>query len=566
MLAGVSQRWHRVSVGERLWLAGLVLAILAISLWPLARLAMELVGPGLAVAERVLARPQTWTATLNTLTLSGSATLVALLLGGGMALLLGTTDLPRRDLIAFAFLIPLVIPPQITAVAWMQVLGPGSVVLAPLGLAPASGTANPLYSATGIAILLGVEQAPLVFLTVRAGLAGIPRDLVEAARSAGASPTVVLRTILVPLLLPFFAAGAALAFAAAAGNFGIPAVLGIPARVPVLPTLIYQRLSGFGPRVLPEVAMLSMVLAVVVGSALAVQALCLRGRRVPLQAGAGLAPMPLGRWRTPLLVLVALVLASLLVAPMVALIGGSLAPALGVAPTWETVSLAGYRFILFEHDASHRALQTSLLLSGMAAILLAMAAVPLAHMLAAQRSWTLRAMVGVAELPYALPGTVLAVGCILAFLPPLPGLGVSLYATFWLLLIAYLARFLPLALRPVVSAAARLDRGLDEAARLAQAGFTRRLWTITLPAVAPAAAAGAILVFLIAMNELTVSALLWSAGWETLGVVVFSLEQGGAIQAASALAVLIIAMTVLGMLAADRLRHRLPSGVLPWRG
>ena len=122
---------------------------------------------------------------------------------------------------------------------------------------------------------------------------------------------------------------------------------------------------------------------------------------------------------------------------------------------------------------------------------------------------------------------MLAIAAILLFLKPLPLVGVSIYNTVWIILFCYLARFLVLGLRPVISGYHQLDRTLEEAAQIAGARLLRRLRTIILPLVAPAAAAGALLIFLTAFNELTVSALLWSSGSETLGVVFFSFQQGG---------------------------------------
>ena len=172
----------------------------------------------------------------------------------------------------------------------------------------------------------------------------------------------------------------------------------------------------------------------------------------------------------------------------------------------------------------------------------------------------------VTEMPYALPGVVLAIAAILLFLKPLPVLGFSLYNTIWIILFCYLARFLVLGLRPVVSGYHQLDRTLEEAAQIVGARLIRRLRTDhRCRCVAPAAAAGALLIFLTAFNELTVSALLWSTGSETLGVVFFSFQQGGDSNYA------------VGARHAHRRRqHRpdavdaaaggqLPKGVLPWR-
>jgi iron(III) transport system permease protein len=164
-----------------------------------------------------------------------------------------------------------------------------------------------------------------------------------------------------------------------------------------------------------------------------------------------------------------------------------------------------------------------------------------------------------------VPGTVLAIAVIIMFLPPLPLLGVSLYGTLGIILVAYLARFLALALRPTVAGMELVSRNLDEAAQVAGAGVFTRLRAIILPAVAPSAAAGALLIFMTAFNELTVSALLWSTGRETLGVVVFFLAYEGNSPAAAAVAVISIAVTLALALVASALARNLPEGVVPWR-
>ena len=86
-----------------------------------------------------------------------------------------------------------------------------------------------------------------------------------------------------------------------------------------------------------------------------------------------------------------------------------------------------------------------------------------------------------AELPYALPGVVLAISAILVFLKPLPIVHASLYNTVWIILFCYLARFLALGLRPVVSGYHQLDRTLEEASQIAGARLLRRIRTIILP-------------------------------------------------------------------------------------
>jgi iron(III) transport system permease protein len=157
----------------------------------------------------------------------------------------------------------------------------------------------------------------------------------------------------------------------------------------------------------------------------------------------------------------------------------------------------------------------------------------------------------------------LGIAIILLLIRPLPLLNISLYGTATLILIAYLARFLPLILRPVQASLRQIDPVLDEAGQAQGAGFLKRFRRITLPLLLPSAVAGGVLVFLTAFSELTVSSLLWSRGNETVGIIIYFLEEGG--DAPGAAAMSMICLAVIFTLAG--LCTRLPLGVrrlLPW--
>ena len=562
-------RWRGLTP-ERATLAALVVVVTLLSVVPLARLLWEGLAPrgtlDPSALLRMLEAPATWRATRHTLETALGATLLASVLGAALALLVALTDLRLKAPLVFGFMLPLMIAPRVTALAWTQALGPNSTVLRMLGLAPPPGAPNPLQSREGIILLLGIHHAPLVFLAVRAGLRALPRDLVEAAQAAGARPCQVLRTVVLPLAGPALAAGVTLAFVSAIGNFGIPALLGIPGGYTVLTTLIYQKLAGFGPSVLPDVAALSLLLGALAAVGVGVQSGLARRLDVRVVTLAVARPAwTLGAWRPAMEAACWLVVGLVVVVPLAALVATSVIPAYGVPLRPDTATLEHYRYVVFDHAATRRALVNSTALAGSAAALLVLAAVPLGYFLTWHPTPALRLLAVAVEFPYALPGVVLAIAMILVFLKPLPLLRLSLYGTPYLILVAYLARFLTLSLRPVASGYLTLDRSLEEAARMAGARFGYRLYTVILPLVAPVAAAGAMLVFLTAFNELTVSALLWSSGSETLGVVVFSLEQGGDSVSAAAVAVLTVAATLGIMLAASALARRLPHGVLPWQ-
>ncbi|MRG71830.1 ABC transporter permease subunit [Alphaproteobacteria bacterium HT1-32] len=555
---------------DRLMLCGLAFFVVCLSALPLGRLLLEGVAPGgdpgLDVAREVLSSKSTWLATQRSMITGIGGAVISVVLGSIFALLVALTDIRAKGPLVFCFMIPMMIPPQITALSWIQLFGPSSALLNALGIAPPLGSPHPMYSQEGIILLLGVQHAPLVFLALRAGLRSLPREMVEAARISGSGRLRVMFDVVVPLMTPPLIAGGALAFVSAIGNFGIPAMLGTPISYTTLPVLIYQRLSGFGPSIISEVAILSIIIGVIALTGLLVQSWMLSRRDYrTIGAPSRTLDLTLGRLRPVAESGCWMVIAMILIAPLLALVATSLVSAYGVRLSFETATLEAYSEVIFRQEVTGRAFRNSFILAGGAAIVLMFVAIPLGYFIAWRRSGVTRFLDIAAETPYALPGVVLAIACILIFLKPIPLLDISIYGTLWIIFAAYLGRFLTLGLRPVISAFIQTDRSLEEAAQSSGAGFLMRLRSAIAPAIAPSAAAGAILVFMTAFNELTVSALLWSSGTETLGVVVFNLDDGGYSVLASAVAVLAVIAILVLMTAVHALSGRLPKGVLPWQ-
>ena len=558
----------RFGWGERGWLLLALAFVAVVALWPALRLLQEialgLLGPQRDTILATLGSQTARVALANTLEVGFWGTLLSIAYGLAFALLVTLTPVRFKGWLVFAFVVQALLPPQVVALAWLQLWLPLRNTLVDLGWTQLMTIRNPLQSREGIIALLGLHYAPLVFLTVRAALINIPAEVIEAARVGGARPRVVVRTILVPLLAPAIVAGGALAFVSCIGNFGIPAFLGIPANYLVLPTLIYRELSGFGPSAMPSALMLSLVVAALAAFGVLVQKWMLRAGHYRVTAARMPEPpfsLRGAQWSVSMVA--AIWLGLLLVAPLLALLARSLVPAPGVPLTWQTASFEHFYFVLFEHAPTWRALRNSVGLSVLAAAVLAGVAVLLAYQVEYRRNRWVQRMLPVIELPYVVPGVVLAIAMILLFIHPI--FGVSLYNTVWIIFFAYLARFLTIQLRPVISGLAQVPHETLEAAEVSGASFWTRMRRILLPLILPSVTAGAMLVVLLAMNELTVSALLWSSGAETLGVVVFGFEQGGESAAASAVGVFSIALTFAVMGLASWFGRRLPEGVLPWR-
>ena len=513
----------------------------------------------------VLTASDTWHATWHSVSISALGTLIALLLGGPFAFLVALTDIRGKAALVFCFMLPMMIPPQITALSWLQLFGPTSALLKMLGLAPPLGSPQPLYSVEGIALLLGIQHGSIIFLILRAALRQLPREQVEAARLAGASNWQVWRDIVLPITSPALIAGIAMTFVTAIGNFGIPAMLGIPANIQMLPTLIYSKLSSFGPSVLSEVAILAILIGLIATIGVMLHHWLIRGKSFRLHGVVGRPlALSLGRYRLPVELALWALLCIIFVIPMLALISASMVPAFGLTLSAETASLEAYREVLFRQGATIRAFGNSFALSIGAALALFALSVPLAYGMNRDKNRLAYLLNILVEVPYALPGIVLAIACILTF-QRIPLIHVSLYGTLAIIFVAYLARFFVISLRPVLSSFQQMDPNLEEAAQACGAARARRIIDIMLPAVAPSAAAGGLLVFLTAFNELTVSALLWSSGNETLGVVIFNLDDSGDSVLASAVAVLVVCVVLVLMALVELLGNQLPKGVVPWR-
>ncbi|WP_417274057.1 ABC transporter permease [Celeribacter halophilus] len=565
---GVSMQMGGSRSEGRLLSAILIVAI-CLTLAPVLRLFVEGVtdqgAPSLSLMGDVLSKPSTMSALKHSLVTAGLGTVLSLVLGAAFAFLVALTDLRAKAALVFCLMIPMMIPPQITALSWTQIMGPSSVLLKTLGFAPPLGAPQPLYSAEGIIVLLGIQHMSIIFLTLRAGLRSIPQEVVEAARVSGAKGLRTWWQVVMPLTLPSLAAGTAITFVTALGNFGIPAMLGIPAGYVTLPTLVYQKLAGMGTTVLAEVSVLAMLIGTVAVIGILLQRFFQSRQKLHL-VGATSRPLaiPLGAARLPVELLLWAVVLVILVLPMSGLLATSLVPAYGVALSLDTVTFAAWHEVLFRQPSTSRAFVNSFSLAVGASLVLMVVCLPLAWLMERHKTRLSRLFDSLLDLPYALPGVVLSIAMILLLIK-LPFTEATLYGTIWIIFLAYLARFFAVMFRPVQASLKQLDPAMNEAAQSVGASLFRRLRDVILPLSAPAAAAGAILVFLTAFNELTVSALLWSSGTETLGVVIFNLDDSGETALASALAMTIVLVVMALMAVIQLLSRRFPKGVVPWQ-
>ena len=551
-------------------IALLVLAsVFLLCLLPVGRLlvaAFTVVQSEPAGAVRLLTSTSVTRATLNSLWIAAASTALAVAVGGVVAIVLATMTLRTRRALAFLFVLSLMVAPQVSALAFKTLAGPASPILNTIGLAPPLGTPNPMLGFGGIILVMGLHHAPLVAIVLAAGLVRVPKALIEAAMLDGARPLAIIAQVILPVIRLNILSATLLAFVAGVGNFGIPALLGLPVGVTTLPTMVYRQLASFGRGAINEAALVSLLIAFIAGVAVIVSVWLTMRRSVRTDVERGIEPFIRRRSVTlPVEFGMWAFFAAAILLPLLSLVAKSLVPAYGVTLNWTTLTLAQYTDALWSQALIRRAFANSFTYAGCAAIILAALSLLVAYSIDRRLSWARLTILPLIEMPYALPGVVIAIACILLFISPIPVLGVSLYGTGWIIVFAYLASFLAIAVKPVVAAVSSLERDVEEAALIDGAGLWRRLRTIILPLNLPAVVAGGVMVFLLAFNELTISALLWSAGTETLGVALLNLEDAGLGSQSAALAVVATSVVAVLMLLLEFAGRHLPEDALPWR-
>ncbi|GAS81851.1 ABC transporter permease [Paenibacillus amylolyticus] len=538
-------RWNRLIA-----LLGAI-AVLLFFVYPILKLVLLSFqgeqGLTLSHYNELLQQERFWSTLRNTVYIVIGSTLFSLVLGTALAWVVAYTDIRHKSALHMGIMLCFILPSYVLTLSWSSFTGSQSWLAHVLqwihpDLAPWS-----MYSMGGIVFVMGIHHFPLVYMFTLDVLRKIPRDLEWAARAGGASRIEVFRRITLPLALPGLTAGGLLVFLASLDNFGIPAFLGTPVNISVLSTLIYEEIIGFGPSAFARGASLSMLLgaAAVVGSLL--QWILLRKSHASDTMQPDLTPRyNLGRMRKPLTYTIWAGLALITIIPLSSMISMSLKRAYGLGLTRANMTLDNYRYILFENERVWQAIQNSLVLS----LVTMLACLIIGSGFAYIRVRKPNQFNKIAELaiavPYTLPGMVFALSMILVWMEPIPGWNPGIYGTMTILFIAYICRFLILQIRSSVTSFMQLDASMEEAARISGAGFWRKWTAVLLPLLLQGILTGGMLVFLTALTELTVSALLYSSGSQTIGVTIFSFEQAGDTLYSTALSSLIVALIAAG--------------------
>lgn len=497
----------------------------------------------------VLMQEENISAMLNTLVIALFSTVLATIVGVFFAWLLGRSDIPLKGLMKFLFSIPFMIPPFLAAMAWdMMFSGRGGYInrwlMSVFNLANAPFNIN---SVAGIIVIEVVYYFPFVYMQVVSALERMDPTLEESARIAGAKQFYVIRRITLPLTIPAISSGMLLVLITSLSNYGIPAMLGFSQNIFTLPTMIVEKMNRAGGSFdgIRQATALSIVLVIVVSLALLLQRKVLTVGRYDIIKGKSMRPalIKLRKAKYPLLVFSLIFLALVVLAPLVMILLVSFIKAYGLEFKIENFTLANYQRIFVGNAMVKDSVGNSLFLGFAAGIICLFLGTMLAYVIYKVKPKGGTVLEVLAVLPYSLPGTVMAIGCILAWSGVF--FGITLYNTIWIILVAYVARYLSYTLKSSSASLQQVHISLEEASRSCGATHLESLRDITLPLIKPAMVSGFFLVFLPAMRELTTSVLLYGPNSRTLGVAIYQLRINGQIAPAAALSVVTIVLIMV---------------------
>ncbi|MCP1310868.1 ABC transporter permease [Paenibacillus tyrfis] len=505
-------------------------------------------GPTLAHYSEMLQQSRLWKTLNDTFVIVAGSSLVSIALGVLAAWLMAYSDIKHKKTLHMAMLLSFILPSYVLTLSWSSFMGSQGIAASLLHLVNPDAKPWSMYSYGGIIFVMGIHHFPLVYLLTVDVLKKIPRDLEWATRASGAGRWKTFRLVTLPLALPGLTAGGLLAFLASLDNFGIPAFLGIPKQISVLSTLIYEEIIGFGPSAFSRGAALSVMLGVIAIIGTLLQWLAVRKIKAADTVVVDNSPrFTLGKHRTWVTAAVWAFLAVITVVPLVSMIALSLKKAYGLPFQPANLTLSNYKYILLENEKVWQSIQNSLTLSATTLVICLVFGSLLAYVRVRKPSWLTKSAELAVALPYTLPGIVFGLAMIFAWMQPIPGWNPGIYGSIRILFIAYVCRFMILQVRAGITAFTQIDPSMEEAAHIFGAGFWKKWAFVLLPLLLPGLLSGAFLVFLTAFTELTVSALLWSTGSQTIGVTIFGFEQAGNTLYSTALSSLIVLLIMVGM-------------------
>lgn len=500
---------------------------------------------------------ETYTLFVNSVQYGAGTALLAMAIGTSLAWLNERTNTPFKSLFFALSVLPLVIPNILFTVSWIMLASPRIGILNAVmqGITGTNAVFFDIYSMGGMIWVDGLQDSPIAFLMMTAAFRAMDPSLEESAMMSGASVWQTIRRITLRLTLPASMALFLILFVRAVESFETPALLGLPVGIEVFTSAIYQAIHRY-PSDIGLASAYAITLLLVTSLGILVQnRITKETGRFQTVTGKGFRPrqIDLGRWRYATAGLYLLYIFILVVLPFLVLLWASLQKFYSV-PTWaalSNVSLDAYRKVI-AYPGVDTAVRNSAMLSVTAATLIMLATSVVCWIVVKTKirgRWLLDAL---ASLPLVFPGIVLGLSIMICYLT----IGGPIYGSIWILLIAYLTRFLPYGMRYNMTSMLQIHKELEESAAMSGASWWTTFRRVLLPLLKPGLLAGWIYIVIVSVRELSSSILLYSPGNEVISIIIWELWQNGQTVELAAFGVMLIAVLFVFVMVAQGLGRR----------
>ncbi|HUE25278.1 MAG TPA: iron ABC transporter permease [Solirubrobacteraceae bacterium] len=487
-----------------------------------------------------------WSAVLSTVEFAATVTVISVAVGGGLAVLCERTDLPGRKAITWLAILPILLPPLGLIMGWSTLYGDGGYLTSFI-----TGTLHlpwDLGTPWGMGVMGAAVSVPIALITTRAALRAADPALEDAARISGASTIRVLSRITVPMVRPAFLSAGVLIFTISLEQLGIPIFLGAQHNVNFIASYLYNTWSN-SPTPDPASVSAGAVLLLAVASAMIVLRRRLIGdeQRFVSSPDADTrrrAPLPLRGWRAPLSLLVIAYLAVTIFAPVGGVVLASFVSLLTplISP-FKLLTLDNFHAV-FSDPTLSSSIRNSLIVAGAGSVATT-ALIALATLVAHRSSFVLRRSLRFLMFyPRSVPGIIVSLAffwSFLFFVPPGAWVRSNLIGE----VIALAVRGIPLAYMIMYPSLVRIATELDDAARVAGAGWWTTSRRVVLPLLRPAMLGSLVILFVAILSDYEAAIFLAKPNTELMSVVMLQLYARGTQGPPAALAVLQLGITAI---------------------
>jgi iron(III) transport system permease protein len=478
--------------------------------------------------------------TTNTIIFVLGSSLLATALALFLAYLNTRTDIPFKSLFGVLSIVPMMIPHLLFAVSWALLLNPSNgiinVVLKDAFSLP--GSPFNVYSLPGMVLVEGLLNMPIAYLIIAPAMVSFDVALEESSRVFGAGTWRTLVRVTLPVLRPAILAAFVLGVVRSLASYAVPEVLGMPGRVKVLATYLYEMIAtGFAPDYGKAAALGMSVLGASIGLIVLYRALTAESGKFVTISGRGYRPtvIELKRARMPLFAVIGVLSVLMIVLPVAVLLYTSLVP-YSMAPSMHAFSVMSLKHWteVLNDPASLTSLKHSVFLAVVGATLGVLLSVFIAYVIVKVRTRASGLLESLSYLSFSFPGIVIGIGFMWFFVQT------PLYATLTALLLGYIATYLPYGVRPLASAFVQVHAHLEESSLVCGASALTTMRRIVVPLLIPGIVSAWILMATMFVRELTVSVVLSRPGSEVLAVQILSFAYDGLWGKLSALGIIMI--------------------------